>query len=630
MEPLNPKDPKSIGGFTLIGRLGKGGMGIVYLASHKSQSVALKVIRDSLIDDEIEAARFSREVSTLQQITSPHVAGIIDTGVDDGRAWFATEFVNGPNLRELVKDKGPLPDEQWWKLARGLLIGLADIHEAGVIHRDIKPANLLMAESGPKLIDFGIANVSDATSVTATGLVVGSPSWFSPEQIEGFPLTPATDVFSAGSLLTFAASGASPWGDETTLTKASIFKILSTEPNLHAMSPEQRILVERMLEKEALHRPSAQELLENLRLIQDGQKPEIGNVSKALAKQARATNRSTTRTRPVRSVKAVTKQKKASKSDKPTEPGSITSSKKKTGVAVVSILVAAVSGISFLVANSSSSGKVSVAVDVVQDNPAIGDFSMRISSGSIEPVVLELSDGGVYNSVFTWQSGEPIRIAYEPPFSEDEAFVGTLMPSELGLNAVTNGQPLYIQVSLEEASTLLSFRAGANQATSETYAVRLARGNEKEQLAAERAALEACVRTQSDVIQGETFAYRQLREAYWASKERAGLVTSESLLYTQWAARAGTLLTYLDENLAQAESSRRLSPVSQEYVKGIVGAHSEVRRAWVNLRSVARRESHAEWDSAWTKVFSSEKRLTSNTWRPTRVIAQSFCLQSLE
>jgi serine/threonine protein kinase len=180
MKPLSPKDPKEIGGFTLVGRLGAGGMGVVYLASRKSDSVALKVIRESLIDDEVEATRFTREVVTLEKIQSPNVAEIIEAGVDDGRAWFAVEFINGPNLSELVDDKGPLPLEKWWELAAGVLQGLADVHRMGIIHRDVKPANVIMAATGPKLIDFGIAHVSDATSVTATGLVAGSPAWFSP------------------------------------------------------------------------------------------------------------------------------------------------------------------------------------------------------------------------------------------------------------------------------------------------------------------------------------------------------------------------------------------------------------------------------------------------------------------
>jgi serine/threonine protein kinase len=270
VKPLSPKDPVEIAGFTLVGRLGKGGMGVVYLASRKSDSVALKVIRDSLLDDDVQATRFTREVSILEKIKSPNVARILEAGVDEGTAWFAVEFVNGPNLSELVADKGPLDEDKWWELAEGLLNGLADVHKRGVIHRDIKPANVIMAEMGPKLIDFGIAHVSDATSVTATGLVAGSPAWFSPEQIEGLELTPATDVFSAGSLLTFAATGSSPWGGETTMTKASVFKILTSEPDLSGLSPEQQALVSLMLEKEPAKRTSALEALKSLIGSQNG------------------------------------------------------------------------------------------------------------------------------------------------------------------------------------------------------------------------------------------------------------------------------------------------------------------------------------------------------------------------
>ena len=167
MKPLSPKDPKEIGGFTLVGRLGAGGMGVVYLASRKSDSVALKVIRESLIDDEVEATRFTREVVTLEKIQSPNVAEIIEAGVDDGRAWFAVEFINGPNLSELVDDKGPLPLEKWWELAAGVLRGLADVHRMGIIHRDVKPANVIMAESGPKLIDFGIGMLRSFRTVVS-------------------------------------------------------------------------------------------------------------------------------------------------------------------------------------------------------------------------------------------------------------------------------------------------------------------------------------------------------------------------------------------------------------------------------------------------------------------------------
>lgn len=254
MEPLSPKDPKTVGDYTLIGRLGSGGMGVVYIAANGPETVALKVVRESLLDDPAQATRFAREIETLQKVNSPYVARIFDSGVSDERAWYATEFVNGPDLKSLVEAKGALKQEHWAQLAAGLASGLAAIHAQGIIHRDIKPANIIMAESGPKIIDFGIAQISDATSVTSTGLVAGSPAWFSPEQIEGKPLTTATDLFSAGSVLTYAATGRSPWGDDSTMTKASVYGILVSEPNLRGASPEQLKVISSLLRKEARDR----------------------------------------------------------------------------------------------------------------------------------------------------------------------------------------------------------------------------------------------------------------------------------------------------------------------------------------------------------------------------------------
>ncbi len=257
MRPLAKKDPKSIGGYTLIGRLGAGGMGVVYLASKGSESVALKVVRDSLIEDDAQLARFKREIETLESINHPNIARILDSGVDGDQAWFAAEFANGPDLSARVKDKGPLDEDEWWTLAEGLMSALEAVHSAGVIHRDVKPSNVILTEAGPKLIDFGIAHVSDATSVTSTGMVAGSPAWFSPEQIEGFELTSATDVFSAGSVLTFAATGSSPWGDETTMTKASVFRILTNEPDISGVNGLTRQYLASLLMKEPSDRPTA-------------------------------------------------------------------------------------------------------------------------------------------------------------------------------------------------------------------------------------------------------------------------------------------------------------------------------------------------------------------------------------
>ena len=259
MEPLRPRDPKSIGPYQLVGRVGAGGMGVVYLASKGSQTVALKIIRDSLIDDTSQATRFLREIETLKSIDSPHVAKVLDTGTHKERPWFTTEFVNGPDLKSYVLDKGPVTGKGWDALAKGLLEGISAIHAADVIHRDIKPANIILSETGPKIIDFGIAQVVDATSVTSTGAIAGTPAWFSPEQIEGAEISKATDLFSAGSTLVYAATGKTPWGVVDSTTKASVYKILLDEPDLSGLTEQQSQLVRPLLSKNPRERLGKQE-----------------------------------------------------------------------------------------------------------------------------------------------------------------------------------------------------------------------------------------------------------------------------------------------------------------------------------------------------------------------------------
>ena len=631
MEPLNSKDPKSIGGFTLVGRLGKGGMGVVYLASRKSESVALKVIRDSLIDDESEATRFSREVATLEQISSSNVARIVDAGVEDGRAWFAAEFVNGPNLSELVSDKGPLDEDQWWDLARGLLNGLADVHTTGTIHRDIKPANLIIAETGPKLIDFGIAHVSDATSVTATGLVAGSPAWFSPEQIEGLELTPATDVFSAGSVLTFAASGSSPWGGETTMTKASVFKILTSEPDLSALSAGQSFLIQKMLEKEPDQRPTAASLLANLEAIREGKQPKLECAYAPSSKKASDATTVTKRTALNQTAQAAKPEATKSAQNAMTGGAVASSSKKRNWLIVAAVSVIAVLGVSILVANSSGSGKVTVAVSVDNDNPAVGDFALRLSSGSIEPVELDLDGKKTHNSVFTWKTGEPIRVAYDPPFSEDEEFVGTIMPSDLGLNGFSNGDQLHIQVSLGKASTLLSFRTGANRSSNEVYAVRLSRGNETE-------AITRCSSELEGQLKNEVAPFESMYSDYLELEQDARLVDTGRLLYTTWISRIGNLTAAMSTELQSAQSSAAsLTPASASYVEDILTNYKSLLDAWNLQRDSARlglntgRDDAApNWDENWTLISRAESNLRSSTVRSLASVAKSLCEEDIQ
>jgi serine/threonine protein kinase len=254
VEPLLEQDPKRLGDFTIIGRLGEGGMGTVFLGARGTRNAAIKVMHPALLRDPSARTRFEREIKILEKIDSPQVARILEHGIDGDQGWFATEFINGPDLKSLVEEHGPLDEETWDLVANQLLIGLQAIHRAGIIHRDIKPSNLVLSDAGLKIVDFGIAQMNDMTSITVSGLISGSPAWFSPEQIEGKLLSPATDMFSAGSVLTYAATGRSPWGNPDQMSKAMVFGILAAKPNLTGLNPRARAIVERLLSKEPENR----------------------------------------------------------------------------------------------------------------------------------------------------------------------------------------------------------------------------------------------------------------------------------------------------------------------------------------------------------------------------------------
>lgn len=262
MEGLKKQDPKRIGPYDLIARLGTGGMGTVYLASRGESTVALKVVSGGFKDNPALQSRFVREIENLKKMRSPFIAGILDSKAQKDSAWLAVHYINGPNILQEVSRNGPLDDKRLWELTIGCLFALAQIHSLGVVHRDIKPANILLSETGPKLIDFGISQKSDDTSLTTTGLVAGSPAWLAPEQLDVGEVTGAADLFSLGSLLVFAASGRSPWGNQNTMSVPILFnKILSESPDLSPLGSDLRQIVSPALAKDPRQRPEAQDML---------------------------------------------------------------------------------------------------------------------------------------------------------------------------------------------------------------------------------------------------------------------------------------------------------------------------------------------------------------------------------
>jgi serine/threonine protein kinase len=260
MQELAPGDPELIGPYRLRGRLGAGGMGRVYLGlSPGGRSVAVKVIRADLAQDTEFRARFRREVAVARTVSGLFTAPVIDADVDGPVPWLATAYVPGPSLADAVSQHGPLPAASVLALARGLAEALSAIHAAGVVHRDLKPANVLLAEDGPRVIDFGISRAVEASVLTHTGLVVGSPGFMSPEQAEGREVGPPSDIFSLGAVLAFAATGQGPFGSGS--TPALVYRVVHSGPQLDLMPAEVRSLAERCLAKDPALRPTAADLL---------------------------------------------------------------------------------------------------------------------------------------------------------------------------------------------------------------------------------------------------------------------------------------------------------------------------------------------------------------------------------
>ncbi|WP_329025914.1 bifunctional serine/threonine-protein kinase/ABC transporter substrate-binding protein [Streptomyces sp. NBC_00690] len=257
MDDLRPGDPARIGGHRLLGRLGAGGMGVVYLGRTDAGALAaIKVILPEHAGDEDFRARFRREAEAARRVDSPWAVSVTDADTEAERPWIATEFVPGPTLSDVVARRGPLPVRSVMALGRLLSRALAAVHGAGLVHRDVKPGNVLLTADGPRLIDFGIARAADTTALTATGLLVGTPGFLAPEQVSGSTAGPEGDVFSLGCLLVYAATGRTPFGGGA--VDAVLYRTVHAAPDLDGVDDASlRALLEHCLTKEPGERPSA-------------------------------------------------------------------------------------------------------------------------------------------------------------------------------------------------------------------------------------------------------------------------------------------------------------------------------------------------------------------------------------
>ena len=259
---LRPGDPVRVGQYRLTDRLGSGGMGVVYLGVDPDGGlVAVKVLRPEMADDPDFRRRFDREVTALMRVRGVCTVRVIEADTESDRPFMVTEYAEGPSLADYIDKYGSLSADMLYSLATGLADALTVIHAAGIVHRDLKPSNVILAQDGPKVIDFGIAQTLDGTSFTKTGVMVGSPGFMAPEQITGRP-GPAADIFVWGVTIAYAAVGHSPWG--TGNTDAVLYRVMYADPDIAAVPGSLKPLIAAALAKDPQSRPAAYELLDQL------------------------------------------------------------------------------------------------------------------------------------------------------------------------------------------------------------------------------------------------------------------------------------------------------------------------------------------------------------------------------
>jgi serine/threonine protein kinase len=545
MEKLRPGDPEQLGPYTLIARLGSGGMGVVFLGSQGSRRVAVKVVRSSFIDDPSLRTRFAREIDTLKKLKSQHVAAYLDSDTEGDLAWHAVEFINGPTLKEQIDQDGPMGPDEWWAFYENLRRALSDIHSFGVTHRDLKPSNIILSDTGLKLIDFGIAHDTEATSITTIGTVAGSPAWLSPEQLEGTDLGPGSDLFSAGSILVYAALGRSPWGSETPTTVPAVFeRIRSLDFRLEGLNPEFEPAVKALLQIT----PASREFVGKTGVDQEA--ATKGPSRRMTAKPEGMSDSSTdTEHHGLQAKRVIARlgwKRRAA-----------------LGIGWVLAVTTAIAGVLHI---QPASGPVNIYhyEEFSSANPVLGTIYLRLTSGNRPPVpvtlgsrhdVSEPSTRTNIDAVTTWRADEDLVVELISSYSGDELIQAKAEVSALSISGLVRGNPAGISLRVTDQHFEIVVKAptldGALVGFQTVLTQEFSRGNEKQ-------AITKCSIRRKAELRDDYSDAMALGLEWIQAYEEAGLDNPGRLPVSTWANRSED---YLSTTSALLSNVERKSPI---------------------------------------------------------------------
>ena len=445
---LRDTDPRSVGGYRILGRLGEGGSSTVFLGQAADGShVAIKVLHPTLAESPAVRDRLRREALTLQRVQSTRTAGVLSVDADGPIPHLVMQFVEGENLATIT-ERSPLTGPLLTALAEGLTEALEAIHACDVVHRDLKPQNIIFGPAGVMVVDFGTSVLAEVAGATRTGELTGTPGWLAPEQALGHPLTPAADVFNFGMVMAYAATGQHPFGQGR--PDAMLFRIVHQSPDLSSLPERLRSMVERCLAKEPGDRPSLRDIRESLSLVGSG-----SGASDAPS-DPRTRFGSTTRI----GSQAVRESEVAAK--RPSALGSLTSGQKKF-VGVISFGALMLVTVVLLVVRAVATGPVeySIVDNSTRANQVLSEPVVTLQSGTQEATLTLKDNPSTRGRIegFEWSTEHPLVINYIPGFANDESTSLRIDMSLLGNNRLTRGWRTIVDVQIEDDYVDLQVRA---------------------------------------------------------------------------------------------------------------------------------------------------------------------------